>query len=499
MHLRTLLRTGTAGVALAVVAGAAATVPAAAGPDDHTRAVVEHWTAERVAAAVPRALVVDAHGRGFLPGAAAGDLKPYGHDGPGAATPLRAVPTARPDAPGSHAPGNGQDRGGPPALDTTPPAVTDLDPDDTTITDPHTFSATVTDTSGIRSVEFLVAFPADSPPQSFHAVPDATGDRWAVTLEGFAGPAAPGQWWVVARDRARRGGNTATTGPVGFTVEAGDDGGIGPGGDVAHAAWTTGGAVQAATGRLLFELPDPDTSSGWQGYWCSGTVVADATAGRSVVLTAAHCVYDDLAKVFARHVLFVPDQAGTTGARSDRVCSNDPLGCWAPRFGVVDGDWASREFPDNIPWDHGWYAVPDTGAHSPGLQEVDDALDVAAGALPLASTTPAVGAFTHALGYSASHDPDLMYCAEALGTEADHGGLWLDACDLAGGASGGPWVQPMDLHRGSGPVVSINTWGWTGRPGMGGPRLATAEVACVFAVAADGEPTEDRGHVASEC
>ena len=61
------------------------------------------------------------------------------------------------------------------------------------------------------------------------------------------------------------------------------------------------------------------------------------------ILTAAHCVYDDVNKAFARNVLFIPDQAGTTGAGTDQDCSNDPVGCWEPSHGVVDVDWLVEE------------------------------------------------------------------------------------------------------------------------------------------------------------
>ena len=87
-----------------------------------------------------------------------------------------------------------------------------------------------------------------------------------------------------------------------------------------------------------------------RGYVCSGTVVKDDQDDRSIIMTAAHCVFDDKRKEFATDVIFIPNQAGTTGSGSDYNCDNDPLGCWATEFGVVDTDWAIRSFPQNIPW-----------------------------------------------------------------------------------------------------------------------------------------------------
>ena len=123
---------------------------------------------------------------------------------------------------------------------------------------------------------------------------------------------------------------------------------------------------------------------------CSGTVATDGIAGRSVILTAAHCVYDDANKAFARNVLFIPDQTDTTGTGTDLNCSNDPMGCWAPSFGVVDVNYTATIFPNNNAWDYAFYVVSDTGAHTAGfLTGVGDALD-AGGRLDGAQLQPAV-------------------------------------------------------------------------------------------------------------
>jgi len=217
----------------------------------------------------------------------------------------------------------------------------------------------------------------------------------------------------------------------------------------------------------------------WAGYVCSGTTVVDGTTGRSVIQTAAHCVYDDAYKAFARNVLFIPNQDGTTGAGTDLNCANDPLGCWAPSFGVVDHNWTTRTFPDNIPWDYAYYVVSDAGAHS-GTAASSNVLDAATPALSVSFATPATGAVTHALGYSYSDDPNFMYCAEAMTTEGT-ANWWLPSCGLSGGSSGGPWVQP--LSDGTGPLISVNSWGYTNQPGMAGPKLSGTSAECVMTMA----------------
>ncbi|MFP5310013.1 MAG: trypsin-like serine peptidase [Actinomycetes bacterium] len=467
---------------------------AGGGSTGRAERVAGHWSTARQAAASPRDLVVDHRGLGYLRGAG-GRLAPHGHARPAVAPPLAASLPAGADRPDAAA---GPAKGAPAPDDTTPPAVSGLDPAaGATIGASHPFRATVTDAGGLRSVTFDVRSPSGGI-QSFAAGQLVGTDVWGVDLTGFSDGAW--SWRVVAKDTARKGGNTTTTDWTPFTVSTG--GGTPPPppppsgtcGPTAEAEWTCAGAVQTAAGRVYFEMPANRKATRWAGYVCSGTAVTDGTTGRSLVLTAAHCVYDDVAKVFARNVLFIPDQAGTTGTGTDRDCTNDPVGCWAPTHGVVDVDWTTRTFPANIPWDLAYYVVPDSGAHS-GNPATSDALDVAVGHLPVSDATPTMGALTHALGYSYSADPQFRYCAEGLAVESSYGDWWLGGCELSGGSSGGPWVQPMDTGAGSGPIVSVNSWGYSTQPGMGGPRLDTAEAACVLAQATTAGATSSRGTV----
>lgn len=116
------------------------------------------------------------------------------------------------------------------------------------------------------------------------------------------------------------------------------------------------------------------------------------------------------------------------------------------------------------------------------------AIYVAAGSLAANfATSPlhdvaGTGDFSHALGYSYSEDPNFMYCAEDM-TINGSANWWLPACGLSGGSSGGPWVQPLDVEAGSGPIVSVNSWGYINLPGMAGSKLSGTSAACVFAVA----------------
>lgn len=457
------------------------------------RSVAEYWTADRMADAVPRDLVIDEQGRGYLR-LPTGALQPYGNQTPvadGAGSQPAADPRVKPDKPG----GGGGDGGGG-GNDSTGPTVTNPNPASGTVltASSHTFSVDVTDDSGVKSVTFHLAGP-NGPIPSVSASPQV-GDTWSAEVTSLVG--GGWTWYVEARDGAKKGGNTNPEELFAFTVTIGTDGGSGGDGGtdepvVANAAWT-GGAVQTAAGRIYFEMPGRGPN--WNGYVCSGTVATDGTTDRSIIITAAHCVYDDANKVFARNVLFIPNQAGTTASGTNRDCSDDPLGCWAPSHGVVDDAWADQTWPDNIPWDYAYYVVPDTEAHTAGLSEgTDPALDKAAGSLPVEFTAPTFGDYTHALGYSYSDDPNFMFCAEGLSTNS-YGSNWLGSCELSGGASGGPWVQPMDTANGTGPIVSVNSYGYSDRPGMGGPLL-TESASCVFEAAKTVEVNPARGHVAT--
>jgi hypothetical protein len=429
--------------------------------DARSAQVVEHWTPERRAAALPRDLVIDPRGFAYLRGPG-NSLTPYGHD-------------VAADA------GNPGPMAGP-SGDNTGPTVSGMNPaaGSTVTTANYTFSATVTDPSGVKTVSVKIQ-KGTGRAQSFAASKAAGSDVWSVSLQGLSDGAW--SWWMVAKDSAGGGGNATTSAKAAFTVAIGSGGGGGgvPGA-VPNSEWTGDGVVQEAAGRIYFEMPSNAMRTRWGGYVCSGTVVSDATSGRSVILTAAHCVYDDANKAFARNVLFIPNQADTNGTGTDLNCGNDPKGCWVPSLGVVDTNWTTRTFPDNIPWDYAFYVVADSGAHQTGYGAAVDTLDAAVGPMDISFAAPSLATLAHALGYSYSEDPKFMYCADNLTTEGAYN-WWIPNCGLSGGSSGGPWSQPFNVSTGNGPVISVNSWGYTDQPGMAGPKLSGTSASCVLAVA----------------
>ena len=75
-----------------------------------------------------------------------------------------------------------------------------------------------------------------------------------------------------------------------------------------------------------------------------------------------------------------------------------------------------------------------------------------------------------------------MYCADVM-QSLDADNWWLGNCGLSGGSSGGPWVQRMNLQTGDGPIMSVNSWGYTNQDGMAGPKLWNTSASCVFTAA----------------
>ena len=442
---------------------------AAHGPSIHADKshVIQHWSAQKRRNAIPRDLFIDGRGLGYMRNSVGG-FTPYGHD---MGVHQLPIPQGKPVGGG----------------DNISPSIASLDPaQGQEISDSHLFSASVSDASGVRSVEFVIEYPDGVSTQNFNAV-DMGNNLWGANLQGFSD--GNWRWWVVATDSTKRGGNRATSQITDFIVSASGPSEPPPQGTISNAQWTQGGAVQMAAGRIYFEMPANKKWKGpWDGYVCSGTVVVDSTLGRSVILTAAHCAYDDVNKAFARNVLFIPNQANTSGTSTDTNCNNDPIGCWAPSFAVVDENWSTNTFPNNAAWDYAYYVVNDTGAHQ-GPVGSSDSLEFMAGAMALSFDPPFVDDsvpgpssidYTHALGYSYSFDPNFMYCAQDMTLEGTHN-WWLASCELSGGASGGPWVQPM--VDGNGPVISVNSWGYTTSSGMAGPKLSDSSAQCLFTMA----------------
>lgn len=242
-----------------------------------------------------------------------------------------------------------------------------------------------------------------------------------------------------------------------------------------EAPWTKDGKVRGAVGRLYFEFPDGK-------YECSGTTVYDNKSGRSLILTAAHCIYDDITGAFATNVLFIPEDNVQKGnAAADYNCNDDPCGCWSPTGGVVHEEWKNIEFPKNLAYDVGFYVVDNVGKHSGPECQGTEALDEAIEELHMDVTGSNIRQILYGFGFSEDSDPPLRYCVDMAETRkvADEELLFMPNCALMDGTSGGPWIRSMDESTGDGAVVGVNSWSYVSSGGMGGPILEESPTRCL--------------------
>lgn len=256
----------------------------------------------------------------------------------------------------------------------------------------------------------------------------------------------------------------------------GGGGGGGGSTSVTGASWENGGTVADATGKVLFSL-----SSGL--YVCSATVIEDPGNNmRSLVLTAAHCVYDHAGGgEFATNWMFVPDfDSMPTNLQDGSICTSTLHGCWtASSLVVPDGFASAGAFNGTaIQYDFA-VAVLETGGFESDLVET-----IGSQATSFASVDrgTAVGAF----GYpqAAPHNgEDLRYCAGNANFDNRLFKLTYKLeCDMTGGASGGGWVTNLDANGENGVVMSVNSYRYSGGSALYGPKL-NANTAAIYEAA----------------
>lgn len=244
--------------------------------------------------------------------------------------------------------------------------------------------------------------------------------------------------------------------------------------------WTAGGDVNKNVGRVFFEMGG--------NYWtCSASALKDTKAERSVVLTAAHCAYDETGRFgFARYWMFVPDYA-TLPSKYDpagQFCASTSLGCWAADALVVSGAYAGAGGFNETAVLHDYaFAVVSTGG------KLDGQLDAVVNPNQASWTEQTNMDDTYLFGYPASgryKGSTLIYCRGPL--EFDGNTMYETykvGCGMTGGSSGGPWFTPFERsgpNAGSGTVISVNSYGYGGRKAMYGPIFGT-ETADMFGVA----------------
>jgi V8-like Glu-specific endopeptidase len=289
--------------------------------------------------------------------------------------------------------------------------------------------------------------------------------------------------WTAARMAAAVPRDFVHDGARGFAPAAkppgtpgGPGGGGGGGGDgtgfTTGASWNAGGAIKERTGKVYFEMAGG-------AYVCSGSVATDSRTSYSLVLTAAHCAYDETDEAFATHWLFIPDfdQAPTF------TCANTEYGCWTASSLVVHSGYAEAGGFNTQATLHDFaFAVVGGGGHSGSAQ-----LDATVGSFSLSIPGfTGSGQTSYAFGYPAAQKykgNDLVYCAGSIFEDPYNDELtWGLPCRMTGGSSGGPWLSSFDTSTGIGSLSSLNSYGYAGVSAMHGPKF-NSDTSAVYSAA----------------
>ncbi|HUC31770.1 MAG TPA: hypothetical protein VMS14_00115 [Ilumatobacteraceae bacterium] len=255
------------------------------------------------------------------------------------------------------------------------------------------------------------------------------------------------------------------------------------GGNTAGLSWTKGGAVLQTTGKVLFEM------SG-SYYVCSASVVKDGNTdnGRSIILTAAHCVIDESNGTFATNWMFIPDYDTIPAPldTSGSFCAQTRLGCWVADSLVVSKAFADAGGFTNVAILHDYaFAVVGEGTETGAQLDAS----VPGGGQAIAFGTVSNNTSVSLFGYPAAQKysgTDLIYSRGPLGRDPyQNNATYKVTSDQTGGSSGGPWFKGFSdtgSTLGTGTLMSINSYGYGGIKAMHGPVL-NDETQAMFNVA----------------
>lgn len=309
--------------------------------------------------------------------------------------------------------------------------------------------------AAVLAVPAIGALLAASGAGRAHPAPDALAVAHHVVT---AGGAAAVRYWTPERMRHART-PPAPQAPPAFALRRAATSPVpGPGAGelatsrftaraVAGAPWISSGAVRATTGKVFFSHDGGD-------FVCSAGTVNGAN--RDLVVTAGHCARD-VTGAWAEHWVYVP------GYERGSV----PYGVFAARHLFVPAAWSQRRDED--------YDVAMVAVGTSGGRHVADV----AGAQGIAFGRSLAGAVVYGFGYpiGGRYDgEDLAYCSGHVHPDAHR--LTRDEglrCDMAEGASGGPWLTRFDPSTGTGLVTSVNSFKYADDPDtMYGPYFGPA-------------------------
>ncbi len=193
--------------------------------------------------------------------------------------------------------------------------------------------------------------------------------------------------------------------------------------------------MKDTTGKVLFEM-------GGFYYVCSASVATEAVSGRSVVVSAGHCVFDETNVEFATNWMFIPDYDAAPAPidTGGNFCAQTEWGCWTATSLVVHEGYASAGGFNDQAVRHDWgFAVVGPGGHN------NAHLDATVGTKPVSLSSVSTGTTVSAFGYPAAgkyKGNDLIYCQGPVGTDAQTANTtYKVACTMTG------WVIRRALVR----------------------------------------------------
>ena len=225
-----------------------------------------------------------------------------------------------------------------------------------------------------------------------------------------------------------------------------------------------GAALPARTkGKLFFNGYDA------QNAYCSASVLN--TPSKSVVITAAHCVYQSRSG-WAKDAVFVPDY--------DRTQPDpDPVGVWTARSMRAFDSWRADQIDYSN--DVAFVTLNEGGDENKPLVDTVGGHGLAWGGSYVFRAT--------IFGYPTNKtNPDgrgTIYSCVSTATKEDEGKVRTESCDFGLGSSGGPWLYRYNESTGLGYVRSV-TSRWQPRSGVNrGPYFTEAVKTMLDATAGD--------------
>ena len=208
--------------------------------------------------------------------------------------------------------------------------------------------------------------------------------------------------------------------------------------------------VARITGKVFFRMGSSD-------YVCSGSLVEDGNENIAVVITAAHCVFDNSTKTFATYWAFVPNF--DKDARSLKGSTYDSSILYAPIDFTNQGSFNTTAILN----DFAFAVLPTSGLNLSSLPVISLAT----------SFTKNKG---DAFGYPASRPydgRDLVYSTGTVSADVYTGNqTWRLPSSLTGGASGGPWYNGYTNGNSVGAVSSVNSYKYgSDKNSMYGPKF----------------------------